>query len=82
MSVTLSVTLDDETAAYLERLASDQGRTAAEVAAWIVREDLRRERSIDAALVAHLDTAPMDHAVSHRSPSLQAETEDRERAGA
>ena len=52
MSRTLMLTLDDETVAYLKRIADDQGRTPAEVAAWIVTEDLRRERAIDAALLA------------------------------
>lgn len=55
MSRTLTLTLDDETAAYLERIADDQGRTPAEVAAWIVTEDLRRERAIDAILLARAD---------------------------
>lgn len=53
MSVTLK--LDDVTAAYLVRLATDQGRTPAEVAAWIVTEDLRREQAIDADLLARLN---------------------------
>jgi predicted transcriptional regulator len=55
MSVTVTLTLDDETGAYLARLAADQGRTPAEVAAWIVTEDLRREQAIDADLLARLD---------------------------
>ena len=53
MNVTLI--LDEETGAYLERIAADQGRTPAEVAAWIVTEDLRREQAMDAELVARLD---------------------------
>ena len=51
MACTVSLTLDDETAAYLERIAADQGRAPAEVAAWIVTQELRRERAIDAELV-------------------------------
>ena len=47
MSLTVLLTLDEDTTAYLTRFASDQGRTPAEVAAWIVTEDLRRERAID-----------------------------------
>lgn len=58
MSVTLK--LDDVTAAYLVRLATDQGRTPAEVAAWIVTEDLRREQAIDADLLARLDERVAD----------------------
>ncbi len=57
MAFTVALTLDDETAAYLERIAADQGRTPAEVATWIVTEDLRRERVIDAELIARLDDA-------------------------
>ncbi len=53
MNVTL--TLDEETGAYLERIAADQGRTPAEVATWIVTEDLRREQAMDVELVARLD---------------------------
>lgn len=55
MAFTVTLTLDDEMAAYLERIAADLGRTSAEVAAWIVTEDLRREQVIDADLVARLD---------------------------
>ena len=55
MVFTLMLTLDDETAAYLQRIAADQGRAPAEVAAWIVTQELRRERAIDAELVARLD---------------------------
>ena len=55
MSVTVTLTLDDESGAYLERMAADQGRTPAEVAAWIVTEDLRREQAIDADLLARFD---------------------------
>lgn len=58
MSRTLTLTLDDETASYLERIADDQGRTPAEVAAWIVTEDLRRERAIDADLLARAAANP------------------------
>ena len=57
MAFTVTLTLDDETATYLKTIAADQGRTPAEVAAWIVTEDLRRERAIDAELVARLDNA-------------------------
>ena len=57
MSGSITITLDDETMAYLERVASDQGRTAAEVAAWIIAEDLRREQTIDAELVRRADEA-------------------------
>ncbi len=55
MAFTVTLTLDEETAAYLERIAADQGRAPAEVAAWIVTEDLRREQAIDMALAARLD---------------------------
>lgn len=55
MSLTVALTLDDETASYLARIAADQGRTPAEVAAWMVTEDLRRERAIDAELLARQD---------------------------
>lgn len=55
MSVTVTLTLDDETGAYLEHIAAGQGRTPAEVAAGIVTDDLRREQAIDAELVARLD---------------------------
>jgi predicted transcriptional regulator len=54
MSMTLTLTLDDNNGAYLERIASDQGRTPAEVATWIVTEDLRREQAIDEDIVARL----------------------------
>ena len=57
MAFTVTLTLDDETAAYLERLAADQGQTPSEVAAWIVMQELRRERAIDAELIARLDDA-------------------------
>lgn len=57
MSVTVTLTLDDETGAYLEHIAAGQGRTPAEVAAWIVTDDLHREQAIDAELVARLDDA-------------------------
>ena len=57
MSVTVTVTLDDDTGAYLERIATDQGRTPAEVASWIVAEDLRREQAIDAEIMARLGAA-------------------------
>ncbi len=57
MSMMVTVTLDDEVGAYLERVAADQGRTPADLAAWIVTEDVLRERSIDAEVVARLDEA-------------------------
>ena len=83
MSVTVTLTLDDETAAYLERMAADQGRTPAEVAAWIVTEDLRREQAIDADLLARLDDPLADDrdspGASQASPSQVAH---RERPGA
>jgi predicted transcriptional regulator len=83
MSVTVTLTLDDETGAYLARLAADQGRTPAEVAAWIVTEDLRREQAIDAELLARLDDPVADDrdspGGSQASPSQVAH---RERTGA
>ncbi len=54
MSMTVTLTLDDEAGTYLERIAADQGRTPAEVATWIVTEDLRREQAIDEDIVARL----------------------------
>jgi predicted transcriptional regulator len=60
MSTTVTLTLDDETGAYLARMAADQGRTPSEVAAWIVTEDLRREQAIDADLLARLDDPVAD----------------------
>lgn len=83
MSVTVTLTLDDQTGAYLERMAADQGRTPAEVAAWIVTEDLRREQAIDADLVARLDDPVVDD--SEQPAGSQASSGDvvqRERAGA
>lgn len=68
MSTTVTLTLDDETDSYLKRIAADQGRTPAEVAAWIVTEDLRRERTIDAELLARLD----DGAARPRQRSIDA----------
>lgn len=65
MSVTVTLALDDATGAYLERIAADQGRTPAEVAAWIVTEDLRREQAIDAHLLARLDDPVADDRASH-----------------
>lgn len=55
MGKTVTLTLDDETAGYLEHIAADQGRTPGHVAAWIVPEDLRRERGIDADLIVRVD---------------------------
>lgn len=67
MSKTIAITLDDETAAYLERIAADQGRTPAEVAAWIVADDLRRERAIDAEIVSRLEAQqPLSSSWSQR----------------
>ena len=83
MSVTITLTLDDETGAYLERIAADQGRTPAEVAAWIVAEDLRREQAIDAGLAARLDDAVAD--ARELPAGLQTSPDEaarRERAGA
>jgi hypothetical protein len=56
MTRTVTLTLDEETAEYLDRIAADQGRTPAEVAAWIVTEDLRHERAIDAELAVRVDS--------------------------
>ena len=78
MSIAVTMMLDDETAAYLDRIAADQGRTPADVAAWIVTEDLRREQAIDAELVARLDCD--ESAIMARS--VEGETAQRERAGA
>jgi predicted transcriptional regulator len=52
--MTVTLTLDDEAGTYLDRIAADQGRTPAEVATWIVTEDLRREQAIDEDIVARL----------------------------
>ncbi len=52
--MTVTLTLDDEAGTYLDRIAADQGRTPAEVATWIVTEDLRREQAIDENIVARL----------------------------
>jgi predicted transcriptional regulator len=84
MSVTVTLTLDDETGAYLERLAADQDRTPAEVAAWIVTEDLRREQAIDADLLARLDdpVAEEDHDSPGRPQASPSEVAHRERTGA
>ncbi len=60
MSMPLTLTLDDDSGAYLERIAADQGRTPAEVATWIVTEDLRREQAIDSDIVARLDQLTTD----------------------
>ena len=83
MSVTVTLTLDDETGAYLERMAADQGRTPAEVAAWIVTEDLRREQGIDADLLARLDDpVAEDHDSPGRPQASPSEVAHRERTGA
>jgi predicted transcriptional regulator len=83
MSVTVTLTLDDETAAYLERIAADQGRTPAEVAAWIVTEDLRREQAIDADLLARLDDPLADGRASPGGPQASSnQVAHRERTGA
>ena len=55
MSVTLALVLDDETAAYLQVLATGQGRTAEEVAALLVTDEVQREQAIDADLVSRFD---------------------------
>ncbi|HWE63061.1 MAG TPA: hypothetical protein VHB98_15215 [Chloroflexota bacterium] len=83
MSLTVTLTLDDDIGAYLERIAADQGRTPAELAAWIVSEDVRRERKIDADLVARLDhavAAPGEPSSTSRAQA--APSSIRERAGA
>jgi hypothetical protein len=67
MSLTMTVTLDDKTGAYLERIAADQNRDPAEVAAWILTADLRREQAIDHELVTHLDL-PVDDQELGQSP--------------
>jgi predicted transcriptional regulator len=83
MSVRVTLTLDDETAAYLERLAADQGRTPAEVAAWIVTEDLRREQAIDADLLARLDDSLADDRDAPGGPQASpSPVVHRERTGA
>ena len=58
MSLTVTLTLDEETATYLARIAADQGRTPDEVATWIVTEDLRHERMVDAELLSRVQDAP------------------------
>ncbi len=83
MSLVVTLTLDEETAAYLQRVAADQGRTPAEVAAWIVTEDLRREMAIDADLLAHRDDALAQ--ASGRPAGAELARDDaahRQRAGA
>jgi predicted transcriptional regulator len=83
MSVTVTLTLDDEVGAYLERIAADQGRTPAEVAAWIVTEDLRREQAIDADLLARLDDPVADARESPGGPQASpSQVAHRERTGA
>ena len=83
MSVTVTLTLDDEVGAYLERIAADQGRTPAEVAAWIVTEDLRREQAIDADLLARLDDPMADDRESPGGPQASpSQVAHRERTGA
>ncbi len=61
MSMTVMVTLDDEVGSYLERVAADQGRTPAELAAWIVTEDVLREQSIDAEVMVRLDKRRIEY---------------------
>jgi predicted transcriptional regulator len=83
MSVTVTLTLDDETGAYLARMAADQGRTPAEVAAWIVTEDLRREQAIDADLLARLDEPLAADRDSPGGPqAAPGQVTQRERTGA
>jgi predicted transcriptional regulator len=67
MSVSVTITLDDRTGAYLERIAADQNRDPAEVAAWILTADLQREQAIDHELIAQLDT-PADDRVMGQAP--------------
>jgi len=68
MSKTVTLTLDDEIGAYLERIAADQDRTPAEVAAWIVSEDLRREQAINAEMLARLENPVADTLVRKAEP--------------
>jgi hypothetical protein len=82
MSIRVTLTLDDETGAYLERIAADQRRTPAEVAAWIVTEDLRRERGIDADLLGRLDDMVADARQPVAGPLKVDEAPRRERTGA
>jgi hypothetical protein len=83
MSLTVTLTLDDQTAAYLQRIAADQGRTPEEVAAWIVTEDLRREQVIDADLLAHLDAAVADAStLPPHAETVAGDAPSREHAGA
>ena len=49
------VLLDDKTAAYLQVLATGQGRTVENVAALLVTDEAKREQASDAELVAHFD---------------------------
>jgi hypothetical protein len=57
MNLPMTVTLDDKTGAYLERIAADQNRDPAEVAAWILTTDLRREQGIDNESATHLNSS-------------------------
>ena len=83
MSMTVTLTLDDEIGAYLARMAADQGRTPSEVAAWIVTEDLRREQAIDADLLARLDDSVADDRALPGGPQASpSEVAHRERTGA
>ncbi len=72
MSMTVALTLDDEAGTYLERIADNQGRTPAEMATWIVTEDLRREQAIDEDIVARLGqlAAAAPQAVGGMQPAL------------
>lgn len=75
MSITLTLTLDDDSAAYLGSIADAQGRTAAEIATWILTEDLRREQAIDEDIVARLGqlaTAEGGETASAESSSSRA----------
>ena len=83
MTMTVTLTLDDEAGAHLKRVAADQGRTPADIAAWIVTEDLRRERAIDAELLARIDDAVIG--AGERPPESRSSlvgVARRERAGA
>ena len=83
MSMTVTLILDDETGVYLKRIAADQGRMPADVAAWIVTEDLQRERLIDAEILSRLDDGVAGpEELPPRPRSSLVNTAREERAGA